>query len=120
MQSLETGLIIFNQRDGEGEPGRGDHVIAQTTRPALKRPSLYRVVMLNDDFTPMDFVVEVLMTFFGLTEERSTQVMLTVHTEGKAICGVYTRDIAETKVAQVNQYSSECQHPLMCELERAD
>lgn len=119
MQILDTTFNTFNQ-DGGGEPGHDEHVITDTAKPALKRPSLYKVVMLNDDFTPMDFVVEVLMSFFALTEERATQVMLTVHTEGKAVCGVYTRDIAETKVAQVNQYASECQHPLLCELERAD
>lgn len=119
MQILEATLITFNQ-DNDGEPGHDEHVITETSKPALKRPSLYKVVMLNDDFTPMDFVVEVLMSFFALTEEKATQVMLTVHTEGKAVCGVYTRDIAETKVGQVNQYSAECQHPLLCELERAD
>jgi ATP-dependent Clp protease adaptor protein ClpS len=78
------------------------------------------VVLLNDDYTPMDFVVDVLMKFFGMNEEKATQVMLLVHTQGKAVCGVYTRDIAETKAAQVNQYSSECEHPLLCEIERAD
>ena len=119
MQSQEL-IVNTQQQDGDGEPGHGDHVITETSKPALKRPSLYRVVMLNDDFTPMDFVVEVLMSFFALSEEKATQVMLTVHTEGKAVCGVYTRDIAETKAAQVNQYAAECQHPLLCELERAD
>ena len=86
----------------------------------LKKPKLYKVILLNDDYTPMDFVVEVLMKFFGMNEEKATQVMLLVHTQGKAVCGVYTRDIAETKAAQVNQYSSECEHPLLCEIERAD
>lgn len=81
---------------------------------------MYRVIMLNDDYTPMDFVVEVLMKFFNMSEEKATQVMLTVHMQGKAVCGVYTRDIAETKMAQVNQYASDCEHPLLCEIERAD
>lgn len=103
----------------------GDHpapfddgdVAVQEAKPALKRPPLYKVVMLNDDYTPMDFVVEVLETFFGMTREKATRVMLTVHTEGKAVCGVFTRDIAETKAAQVNQYARENQHPLLCEIE---
>lgn len=119
MQSLDRIFNTFNQGD-EGNPRHDEHVITETSKPALKRPSLYKVVMMNDDFTPMDFVVEVLMSFFALTEEKATQVMLTVHTEGKAVCGVYTRDIAETKAAQVNQYAAECQHPLLCELQRAD
>ena len=84
------------------------------------RPKKYKVIFHNDDYTPMDFVVDVLMKFFGMNEEKATQVMLLVHTQGKAVCGVYTRDIAETKAAQVNQYSSECEHPLLCEIERAD
>ncbi len=66
----------------------------------------------------MDFVVEVLEVFFAMNREKATKVMLTVHTEGKAVCGVYTRDIAETKAMQVNQYARECQHPLLCEIEK--
>ncbi|WP_305080499.1 ATP-dependent Clp protease adapter ClpS [Microbulbifer guangxiensis] len=85
--------------------------------PKLKPPPMYKVVMLNDDYTPMDFVVETLETFFSVTRERATQLMLQVHTQGKAICGVYTRDIAETKAAQVNQFAREHQHPLLCEIE---
>ncbi len=81
---------------------------------------MYQVVMLNDDYTPMDFVVEVLKRFFGMNEEKATQVMMTVHTQGKAVCGIYTRDVAETKAAQVNIYAAECQHPLLCELEKFD
>ncbi|MFE8071624.1 ATP-dependent Clp protease adapter ClpS [Marinobacteraceae bacterium S3BR75-40.1] len=121
MRNLQNSLLVLNQKDDEPEePGRDDAVLEETAKPAVKRPSLYKVVMLNDDFTPMDFVVEVLMKFFAHNEEKATQIMLTVHTEGKAVCGVYTRDIAETKAAQVNQYSSECEHPLLCEIERAD
>ena len=102
--------------DQEHEHG----VAVETGKPEVARPPLYSVLLLNDDYTPMDFVVEVLMKFFGMNEEKATQVMLLVHTQGKAVCGVYTRDIAETKAAQVNQYSSECEHPLLCEIERAD
>ena len=85
--------------------------------PKLETPSMYNVVMFNDDFTPMEFVVEVLETFFNKDREAATRVMLTVHTMGKAVCGSYTRDIAETKAAQVNQYARESQHPLLCEIE---
>lgn len=89
-------------------------------KPKLKRPSMYKVVLLNDDYTPMDFVVEVLEVFFSMSREKATHIMLTVHVHGKAVCGIYTRDIAETKAAQVNQYSKENQHPLLCEIEAVD
>lgn len=95
----------------------GGDLALEEAKPRLKRPPMYKVVMLNDDYTPMDFVVEALETFFGANRERATQLMLQVHTQGKAICGVYTRDIAETKAAQVNQFAREHQHPLLCEIE---
>ncbi|TWH76818.1 ATP-dependent Clp protease adaptor protein ClpS [Azomonas agilis] len=90
----------------------------QEARPQLKAPSLYRVVMLNDDYTPMDFVIEVLEGFFNHNRESATKIMLTVHTQGKAVCGVFTRDVAETKATQVNEYARECQHPLLCQIEK--
>jgi ATP-dependent Clp protease adaptor protein ClpS len=77
------------------------------------------VVLLNDDYTPMDFVVHVLEAFFSLPRDKATQVMLQVHTQGKGVCGVYTREIAETKVHQVNTFSRDNQHPLLCTLEPA-
>ena len=86
-------------------------------RPQLKRPPMYKVVLLNDDYTPMDFVIEVLMIFFKMDQEKATQVMLAVHTQGKGVCGIFTRDVAETKAAQVNQYARENKHPLLCEVE---
>lgn len=92
-------------------------VATQEAEPKLKRPSMYRVVLLNDDYTPMEFVVQVLMMFFAMSEERATQVMLAVHQQGKGVCGVYTKDVAESKAAQVNQYSRDNQHPLLCEIE---
>lgn len=91
----------------------------EVAKPKLKQPPLYKVVLLNDDFTPMEFVVEVLEYFFHKNREQATQIMLHVHTKGKGICGVFTRDIAETKVEHVNDYSREHQHPLMCALEEA-
>ena len=94
-------------------------LITQESRPKLKKPPLYKVLLLNDDYTPMDFVVEVLQTYFHMSEEKATQIMLHVHTRGVGVCGVFTRDIAETKVAQVNDYSRQHQHPLLCTMEEA-
>lgn len=91
----------------------------QEAKPQLKRPPLYKVILLNDDFTPMDFVVEILTHFFNMTEEKATQVMLQVHTQGVGVCGTYTKDVAETKVHIVNEYSREHHHPLMCTMEEA-
>jgi ATP-dependent Clp protease adaptor protein ClpS len=96
----------------------GDTVVQQA-KPQLKKPPLYKVILLNDDFTPMDFVVEVLTDFFNMNLERATQVMLQVHTQGVGVCGTYTKDVAETKVHIVNDYSREHHHPLMCAMEEA-
>ncbi|NBV75538.1 MAG: ATP-dependent Clp protease adapter ClpS [Methylococcaceae bacterium] len=95
------------------------NVALQDAKPELKRPSMYRVLLLNDDFTPMDFVVEILTSFFNMNLERATQVMLQVHTQGIGVCGTYTKDVAETKVHIVNDYSREHHHPLMCTMEEA-
>lgn len=91
----------------------------QTAKPQIKQPPLYRVILLNDDYTPMEFVVLVLQKFFRMDEEQATQVMLHVHTRGVGVCGVYTKDIAETKVHQVNDYARSNQHPLLCAMEEA-
>lgn len=91
----------------------------EEAKPSLKRPQMYKVVIYNDDFTPMEFVVEVLEVFFRFNRERATQIMLHVHTRGKGICGTYTKDVAETKVTQVNEYARKQQHPLLCGLEEA-
>ncbi|MEN8212870.1 MAG: ATP-dependent Clp protease adapter ClpS [Pseudomonadota bacterium] len=97
-----------------------DHGLATLEKkPELQKPPMFKVVLINDDYTPMDFVVEVLQRFFRLDSDRATQIMLHVHTRGKGICGVFARDIAETKVMQVNSYSRESQHPLMCTMEEA-
>lgn len=95
----------------------GGSVAFEIEKPALKRPPLYKVVLLNDDYTPMEFVVEVLRAFFGMNPETATRVMLKVHTEGKGVCGVFSKDVAETKAEQVNHYSAECEQPLMCAVE---
>jgi len=94
-------------------------LIVEEARPEVMRPPLYQVVLLNDDFTPMDFVIVVLETFFSMDRERATQVMLHVHTRGKGVCGVFTREVAETKVTQVNEFARAHQHPLLCTLEKA-
>lgn len=91
----------------------------EESRPKLKRPPLYRVVLINDDFTPMEFVVEVLERVFSMDRPKATRIMLEVHTRGKGVCGVYTYEIAETKVAQVNGYAQQHQHPLLCTMEEA-
>jgi len=93
------------------------HLLSQASKPELKRPRRYKVIILNDDYTPMEFVVEVLTNFFGMNEVKATQIMLEVHKKGKGLCGVYTKDIAETKAAQVNHYSQQNEHPLLCEIE---
>jgi ATP-dependent Clp protease adaptor protein ClpS len=87
--------------------------------PKTKVPPLFRVLLLNDDYTPMEFVVDVLERFFGMARHAATRIMLEVHTKGKGECGLFTHEIAETKVAQVTQYSREHQHPLLCTLEQA-
>ncbi len=94
-----------------------DGLAIQELKPKLKRPPLYKVILLNDDFTPMDFVIEILMDFFNMPEEKATQVMLQIHIQGIGVCGTYSKDVAETKVYIVNNYSRENQHPLMCSME---
>lgn len=98
--------------------GSGGALVVQEAKPALRQPPLYQVILHNDDFTPMEFVVDVLLKFFRLDQTKATQIMLEVHTKGKGVCGVYTAEIAETKVAQVNSYARKNQHPLLCSAER--
>lgn len=111
-------LTLSKESDADSVGDSG--VAVQEDKPALKRPPMYKVVLLNDDYTPMEFVVEILERFFGMDREKATRVMLAVHTEGKGVCGVYSKDIAETKAAQVNQYSRQNEHPLLCEIEASD
>jgi ATP-dependent Clp protease adaptor protein ClpS len=99
---------------------QGSHDLAvEESRPKLKQPPLYRVVLINDDYTPMEFVVDILESVFGMERTRATQVMLEVHTKGKGICGVYNYEIAETKVAQVMSIAKQHQHPLLCTMEES-
>lgn len=104
---------------GPEEEGEGE-LATRPAEPKLEEPPRYKVVLHNDDYTPMEFVVEVLQTFFYMDHEKAVQIMMAVHTQGKATCGIYTRDIAETKSHQVNEYARECQHPLLCDIDRAD
>ena len=92
-------------------------ITPKVSDPELKQPDLFRVVLLNDDYTPMEFVIDVLALFFNMDHETATRVMLAVHTKGKGICGVYPKDIAETKAAQVTQCARDHGHPLLCEVE---
>jgi ATP-dependent Clp protease adaptor protein ClpS len=109
-----------SNNDQESERDRGTGVVEAPAKPKLKQPPMYKVILLNDDYTPMEFVVEVLQMFFGMNREKATQVMLAVHTSGKATCGIFTRDVAETKSAQVNQYAQDSQHPLVSDIEATD
>lgn len=99
------------------EDDADDTVLLERTQPKLKKPPLYTVILLNDDFTPMEFVVHVLEAIFGHNREDATRIMLNVHKSGKGVCGIFTKDIAETKVTQVNSYARENKHPLLCDLE---
>ena len=116
MRKIKEIELTLNQGHQNDD---GDLAVEQA-KPALKMPSMYQVIMYNDDYTPMEFVVEILESFFNMDREKSTQIMLAVHTQGKAICGVFTRDIAETKVTQVNQYSCDNEHPLLCGMDQVD
>jgi ATP-dependent Clp protease adaptor protein ClpS len=98
---------------------RDDGVALKPEQSRIKPPPLFRVMLLNDDFTPMDFVVVVLQKFFGMNREQATVVMLKVHREGKGVCGVYPRDVAATKVEQVSAFAREHQHPLACVMEES-
>ena len=121
MLILATVKQSSKQPIGSDDSDAGDNAdvgyAATTEKPKLKKPPLYKVILVNDDYTPMDFVVDVLRSFFGMNVEKATQIMLKVHTEGKGVCGVFSKDVAETKAAQVNEYSRECEQPLMCSVE---
>ena len=96
-----------------------DGTVVEKARPKLKRPRMFKVLIVNDDFTPMEFVVDILESIFGMERTRATQVMLEVHTKGKGVCGVFNFEIAETKVAQVMGVARQHQHPLLCTMEES-
>jgi ATP-dependent Clp protease adaptor protein ClpS len=104
-----------NGKRGEEGPGTG---VVVKTKPKTKKPSMYKVLMLNDDYTPMEFVVHILERFFNKSRQEATRIMLHVHKRGVGICGVYTYEVAETKVTQVMDFARQHQHPLQCTLEK--
>jgi ATP-dependent Clp protease adaptor protein ClpS len=107
----------MSDQDRPNDDGPQTGVVIKT-RPKTKRPSMYKVLMLNDDYTPMEFVVHVLERFFGKNREEATRIMLHVHQRGVGICGVYTYEVAETKVTQVMDLARQNQHPLQCTIEK--
>ena len=108
---------MANTPDPIGTPGGVIEI--EESEPKVDEPPRYNVVLLNDDYTPMEFVVGVLERFFAMDREQAVRVMLHVHTRGKGVCGTYSREIAETKVSKVNQFSRDHQHPLLCTMEHA-
>lgn len=112
---------IHNSDDDPGSVDDNEGGLATAaTKPKLKRPSMFKILLMNDDFTPMEFVVHILEKFFAMNREKATQIMLTVHTEGAATVGIFPRDIAETKSEQLNLYAQENNHPLMSTVEMTD
>jgi ATP-dependent Clp protease adaptor protein ClpS len=114
-QTASSRIVRMSKENTHNEDG----LAVQEARPKLKKPPMYQVVLLNDDFTPMEFVVHVLEHFFAMDRSKATRIMLHVHTQGKGLCGIFVREIAETKVAQVNEYSRANNHPLLCTMEAA-
>lgn len=118
----ETYLTPRMSEDRDGRSGRGDaeYGVVTKSNPKTKRPNLYRVLLLNDDYTPMEFVVHVLQRFFNKSPEEATRIMLHVHQSGVGQCGVFTYEVAETKVTEVMNFSRKHQHPLMCVMEKSE
>ncbi|SLN40490.1 ATP-dependent Clp protease adapter protein ClpS [Pseudoruegeria aquimaris] len=112
--SKQTPFLMSDKND----QGDGDTGVLTKTRSKTARPPLYKVLLLNDDYTPMEFVVHVLERFFGLSHQQSFEIMLTVHKKGVAVVGVFSHEIAETKVTQVMDYARRHQHPLQCTMEK--
>ncbi len=113
-EAMSSAKPINDDPPPEG-PNTG---VAIKSRPKTTRPSMYRVLMLNDDYTPMEFVIHVLQRFFGMSNDRATQIMFNVHQRGVGLCGVFTYEIAETKVNQVMELARKNQHPLQCTIEK--
>jgi ATP-dependent Clp protease adaptor protein ClpS len=120
IDNTRSKLILGPDEDQEDQEDQGTSVAVATIEPKLKKPPLYRVVIFNDDYTPMEFVVYVLQTFFGIDRDKATQIMLAIHTHGKGVCGIFTKEVAETKSAQVNNFARENEHPLISEIEPVD
>ncbi len=114
---IDAGIYDSNNDDWDTDYDSG--LAVEEVKPKLKPPKQYKVIVVNDDFTPMEFVVQVLTMFFSMDDAKATRVMMAVHTKGKGICGIFSHEIAETKVDQVNEFSRINQHPLMCTMEEA-
>ena len=108
------GMYLMSSEDDRED---SLEVVFADPQTDVSPPNQYKVLLINDDYTPMEFVIEVLQRYFGRNQEQATAIMLQVHTQGKGICGVYSRDIAETKVQQVSQFARQNQHPLLCDME---
>ena len=112
-------ITLGPDQDGAGDDrGKGSVGLLTRTRPKSKKPSMYKVLLLNDDFTPMDFVIHVLERFFSKDRQEATEIMLQVHRKGVGICGVYTYEVAETKATQVMDFARKNEHPLQCTVEQ--
>ena len=121
LANMRSGLARGSDDHGQDDANDDDSGLATATaKPKLKRPPMYKVILLNDDYTPMEFVVHILELFFAIDREKATQIMLAVHTQGAAVVGIFPRDIAETKSEQVNEYSQENNHPLISTIEMTD
>ena len=124
-QDVEELLKVINNseddpdNDSDYDSDHDSGLMVQESRPDVAEPKRYMVILINDDFTPMEFVVLILREFFNLDEEAATRIMLNVHTKGKGVCGIYSKDIAETKVVMVNEFAKENEHPLLCTMEQA-
>jgi len=114
---IRTVRMSEKENDRPNDDGPQTGVVIKS-RPKTKRPSMYKVLMLNDDYTPMEFVVHVLERFFGKNREEATRIMMQVHQRGVGVCGVYTYEVAETKVTQVMDLARQNQHPLQCTIEK--
>lgn len=117
VKMMDRQTVVKCQSGEEFDPDSG--LVVEESRPEVAEPKRYMVILVNDDFTPMEFVVHILKEFFNLDEEAATRIMLNVHTKGKGVCGIYSKDIAETKVVMVNEFSREHEHPLLCTMEQA-
>ena len=116
IDKTRSKITVGSQEDQD----EGTSVAVATIEPKLKKPPLYRVIIFNDDYTPMEFVVYILQTFFGIDRDKATQIMLAIHTQGKGVCGIFTKEVAETKAAQVNNFARKNEHPLISEIEPVD
>ena len=112
--SLTKIIYMSTEKKHDEEAG----LVLEVAKPKLERPSMYTVVLLNDDYTPMDFVVHVLQVYFNMAADQAVRIMLDVHQKGAARCGVYTRDVAETKAVQVVDFARQNDHPLLCRIEK--